>query len=92
MLTSATEENLIQKIAKTYADHAHFRVPKNIKDRFSIVHTAKEVTYTITGFRAKNKDEISKDLDQGITSSTNESIVRYWRHQLEGEKNDAQSP
>jgi myosin heavy subunit len=63
-------------------------VPKLVKEKFSIVHTPKEVTYMIAGFRGKNKDEISKDLERGVTSSANESIVRFWRCLLEDEKAD----
>jgi myosin heavy subunit len=59
-----------------------------IKDKFSVVHTPKEVAYLVTGFRAKNKDEISKDLDRGVTSSENEVVVRFWKCLLEGEKFD----
>lgn len=87
-LASANDEQLLQKIAKTHAEHPHFRVPKLIKDKFSVVHTPKEVTYMIAGFRAKNKDEISKDLERGVESSSNESIVRFWRCILEGANND----
>jgi myosin heavy subunit len=59
-----------------------------VKDKFMIVHTPKEVTYYVNGFRAKNKDEISKDIEKGVTSSDNEYIVRIWKNLLPGESPD----
>lgn len=49
-------------------------VPKIAKDKFSIIHTAKTVEYTIGGFRGKNKSEISGDLVKGIMSSNNKLL------------------
>jgi myosin heavy subunit len=47
-------------------------VAKTAKDRFSIVHTAKNVEYCINGFRNKNKSEISGDILKVVLASKNE--------------------
>ena len=44
-----------------------------------VVHTAKNVEYNITGFRNKNKDEVSKESSQAILSSKNEIIVNIFQ-------------
>ncbi len=36
-----------------------FIAPKGISEKFSIYHSPRDVEYTVTGFRGKNKDEIS---------------------------------
>ena len=51
-----------------------FRIPKNSQDSFTIVHTAKDVDYCITGFRMKNKDELSNDLEQVMNNSKTRTI------------------
>jgi myosin heavy subunit len=48
------------------------QVAKTARDRFSIVHTAKTVEYCITGFRNKNKSEISGDILKSVLGSKNE--------------------
>ena len=53
------------------------------------MHSAKEVEYTTTGFRAKNKDEIGKELEKCIISSTNPDIVSIWKGLLAGETDEA---
>jgi myosin heavy subunit len=77
-LGSGTDDALYQKIIKTHKDHKHLNVPKLAKDRFSIVHTAKTVEYSIVGFRAKNKSEISGDIVKGFMSSSNELLVNVF--------------
>ena len=47
-------------------------VAKTARDKFSIVHTAKNVEYTIGGFRNKNKSEISGDILKSVLGSKNE--------------------
>ncbi len=47
-------------------------VAKTAKDKFAIVHTAKNVEYCILGFRNKNKSEISGDILKGVIASRSE--------------------
>jgi myosin heavy subunit len=70
-LGSGTDEQLYSKIIKLLKDNPKLVAPKIQKDKFSIVHTAKNVEYTITGFRMKNKSEISGDLVRAVISSKN---------------------
>lgn len=51
-----------------------FRIPKNSQDSFTIVHTAKDVDYCVTGFRIKNKDELSNELEQMMNDSKTRTI------------------
>lgn len=41
---------------------------------FIIIHTAKEVEYNVTGFRAKNKDETSSMLLDVMSLSTDKLV------------------
>ena len=52
-----------------------FSVPKMTNDKFIVFHTAKEVEYTIAGFRIKNKDEIPRELDKCIKNSSDKNII-----------------
>ncbi len=55
------------------------KVPKVVKNTFTLVHTAKTVEYTIINFRAKNKDEVSKDTTTTLTNSKNVLIVQIFQ-------------
>ena len=63
-------------ITKIYKLSPFFKITKGSTDSFTIVHTAKEVEYCITGFRLKNKDEVSLELDTIMIESSNK-IVTY---------------
>mgnify|MGYP003321363601 CR=1 FL=1 len=45
------------------------------KDKFTIIHTAEPVTYTVTGFVAKNGDELSKELANVCLTSSKEKVA-----------------
>ena len=52
---AASDDSLVLKIRNQHKAHPAFVIPKLNKDGFIIKHTAKDVEYTITGFRTKNK-------------------------------------
>ena len=45
--------------------------------------------YTIIGFRNKNKDEVSKEIDNCITNSKNQDIVKIYQGICENDKKPA---
>ena len=49
-------------------------------------HTAKTVEYCITGFRAKNKDEISADIERLMMQTAHEQIKAIWEQSKPKEK------
>ena len=57
-----SDDNLLVKIKKTHEKNKKFKAKSSNSNTFSIIHTAKEVEYTITNFLQKNKDEISANI------------------------------
>ena len=55
---AGTDDTLVQKIRTAHTKHSNFKIPKLTKDTFIIVHTAKDVEYTIGGFKTKNKGNL----------------------------------
>lgn len=76
---SGTDDNLIQKIKNTHKSNPRFQFPKLSSTTFIIIHTAKNVEYTITGFRAKNKDEMSKLMLDTVISSSMPDFVKIFK-------------
>lgn len=58
------------------------------KPSFIVVHTAKEVEYTVNGFREKNKDELSNLILEIVGKSKNELIARLFTESDEKGKKD----
>ncbi len=46
---------------------------------FIVKHTAMDVTYSIKGFRGKNKDEVPVSVERCIEESGNQNLVGIWR-------------
>ncbi len=42
-----------------------------LKETFTICHTAKDVEYNIIGFRNKNSDEVTREVNNAISGSKN---------------------
>ena len=57
---------MASKLKTSCASHPNFVVPKMGKFNFTVVHTPREVEYNTDGFKAKNKDEIGKNLMDAI--------------------------
>ena len=47
----STDSNLLSIMTKTHKSHAHYKVPRSGQTTFIIIHTAKDVEYSIVGFR-----------------------------------------
>lgn len=57
----STDESLLNKIKTCHKTNPLLVAPKMPSNpTFIVVHTAKDVEYTIFGFRDKNKDEMSQ--------------------------------
>lgn len=68
---TTTDIALRDKIAKAYDKSPAVSFDKIKKDTFFVHHSAKEVEYTVDGFREKNKDEISSAISDCILASSN---------------------
>ena len=78
---NATDQNLYDKIIKQFKKPEFpLTTQKIAKDTFIVKHTAKEVEYNINGFRAKNKDEISKTIEDAVFSSSMPEVVKIWKN------------
>jgi len=77
---ATTDQALYDKVVKQFKKPEFpFATPKMARDTFIVKHTAKEVEYNINGFRAKNKDEISKTIEDAICASKTVDIMNVWR-------------
>ena len=83
---SGTDRNLYDRITKQYQKSEYpFASRKITSDSFIIRHSADEVEYNINGFRNKNKDEMSRIIEEAICSSNNENIRNIWKNLCLGE-------
>ncbi len=48
------------------------------KEIFTVIHTARDVDYTIEGFREKNKDELGEAVTDMMKTSKNDLIWRIF--------------
>lgn len=79
-ITTGSDESLLQKILKQHAGHENMVIlkPQFQKQSFTVRHTAKDVEYNITGFRIKNKDEISDSAHEAIISTGCKEVKVIW--------------
>jgi myosin heavy subunit len=61
------------------------------KDSFIVQHTAKDVEYTVNGFRLKNKDEISQAIQDIMSNSTFPEVSKIWKCLCKEEKEDTKA-
>jgi myosin heavy subunit len=73
-------------MTKIYKSSPFYKINKGSSDSFILVHTAKEVEYCITGFRLKNKDEISPEIEAIMQASSDQFIAYIFNCTGEGEK------
>ena len=78
-LGSGDDKKLLEKIVKTHKENMNFKAPKAVIETFTIIHTAKAVEYNITGFRNKNKDELSKEIQEVVIQSQNQQISNIFK-------------
>ncbi len=91
-LGQGTDDALLQKMQKTHGDKPNFSTPKQAKNTFTIFHTASNVEYTVAGFRVKNKDEISKEIQTTITDSKSIIISDIFRGVCGENEKQAEDP
>jgi myosin heavy subunit len=89
-VATSTEDGLRNKIIEAHnkvfppPDPKKFRAPN--PPAFIIKHTACPVEYQITGFKNKNKDELSKPLVDCLSASKDEDIAKVWKFLCKNEK------
>ena len=76
---AGTDDTLIQKIRNTHKANTRFQTPKLTNNTFIIIHTAKNVEYHINGFRGKNKDEMSKLMNDTLNTSSFLEFVKIFK-------------
>ena len=74
-----SDEPFFQKITKTNAKSAKFKVPKMSRDKFIIIHTAKDVDYDTNGFVFKNQDELGENIAEAVLGSSEETVVKIFK-------------
>lgn len=69
-LNSSNDENLLGSMGKAMGGNPLIKV--NLQGQsFMISHTAKTVAYSIKGFRAKNRDEITREIEELMGKARN---------------------
>jgi len=61
-LGSSSDEMFLSAITKNHSKNPLCSFPKRDRNAFCLSHTAKQVVYNVQGFREKNKDEVSNEL------------------------------
>jgi len=88
---NSNDQALLDKIIKDFRQPGYpFSVPRTAKDSFIIQHTAKDVEYTITGFRVKNKDELSTAIQEIVNTASFPEVVKIWKYICGNEKEPEQ--
>ena len=79
-LAKQTDQNVLSKIIKEHQQSSrYFQIEKITQnDYFSICHSAMTVKYNINGFRQKNMDTISKDINILVRASHNQDLKDIW--------------
>ncbi|CAD8157004.1 unnamed protein product [Paramecium pentaurelia] len=81
----STDDGFLQKIRTVHKSNPLIKTPKMPSDpSFILVHTAKDVCYTVTGFREKNKDEMSVQTISMISQTKNPLLKQLYT--MEGMK------
>ncbi len=76
---AGTDDTLIQKIRNTHKINTRFQTPRLTNNTFIIIHTAKNVEYHINGFRVKNKDEMSKFMNDTLNTSNFKEFIKIFK-------------
>ena len=70
-MTNTDDKNYLAKITKAHSANPSFKIPKLSKNVYAIVHTAKTVEYTVTGYVSKNIDEVKITMVECMEQSKN---------------------
>jgi len=78
---TTTDSNLANKIVTQFKKPEYpLTTAKMAKDTFIVKHSAKDVEYNVNGFRAKNKDELSKFIEDNLNSSAITAVAKVWKN------------
>jgi myosin-9 len=72
----ADDNSLFQKFERQHKSHPHYRVPqlRHQNPVFTIVHYASDVTYSVKGFRTKNRDLMRQDIIDVLRTSHSDLV------------------
>lgn len=73
-LQTSKDEDIVADMRKEFGDakkglHRNLLFSLTSKNTFTIVHTQSNVTYTVDGFRGKNEDKVTREIDGVLDSS-----------------------
>jgi len=75
-MTNSDDKNYLAKITKAHSANPSFKIPKLSQNKYAIIHTAKDVEYTVTGYIIKNMDEVKITMVECILDSKN-PLIKY---------------
>ena len=71
----ATDDSLIEKLHNNLEKNPLYGKPRLAKRKFSVKHYAGEVTYEVSGWRDRNRDELPPLLVEALQASTNQFMA-----------------
>lgn len=85
---AGTDETFLNKVKQAHPSNPYFYASKVSQQQplFTVRHTAKDVVYSVKGFRQKNKDEINKQVLVTLSKSKNKLISSIFSEHKQGEK------
>eukprot|EP00124_Ichthyophonus_hoferi_P004680 Ihof_evm2s546 gene=Ihof_evmTU2s546 len=77
-LPSGKDKNFLDKMKANHGKKDHFSVPRIGQNLFVIHHFAAKVSYTIDGFLDKNKDSVSEELLEVLSTSKEPFVMELF--------------
>lgn len=73
-ITNNDDKNFYNAVTNKHMASSSFKYSKISQNKFSIIHTAKDVEYTVNGFVIKNVDEVKQTMIDALLNSKNTQI------------------
>ena len=73
-MSNLTDAKSLTKLVQEHGKNPLFKTNSKKPDLFTILHTADEVEYMITGFKSKNQDFFPKDFEDVLLATKSDEF------------------